>query len=195
MIRSIRLRTLAFALALITLVFPALSSGEPGKAKGPSNNAYIVRLIEAPVVAYDGTISGYRATRPAKGQKIDPNSGDVVRYSTYLDGRHNATLAAAGGGRKLYSYRYTFNGFAAELTEAQAQKLRSLPGVISVDKDVAVEMDTSTTPTFLGLDAWAAYGTSSAASKARARTSSSASSIRASGRRARALPTAMRPAS
>ena len=32
-----------------------------------------------------------------------------------------------------------FNGFAAELTQAQADKLRSMKGVLSVEKDVIVE--------------------------------------------------------
>ena len=62
-------------------------------------------------------------------------------------------LAAAGGGKKAYSYGYVFNGFAAELTEAQADKIRSMPGVLSVEKDVIVDVDTSSTPSFLGLDA------------------------------------------
>ena len=38
-----------------------------------SNDAYIVRLAEQPVVAYDGSIKGYKATKPRKGQKIDPD--------------------------------------------------------------------------------------------------------------------------
>ena len=56
----------------------------------------------------------------------------------YLTGRHDAVLAAAGGGKKVYSYGYVFNGFAAELTDAQADKLRSMPGVLSVEKDELV---------------------------------------------------------
>ena len=112
-----------------------------------------MRLAESPVTAYKGGIKGYPATKPAKGQKIDPTSSKVVNYMNYLSGRHDAVLAAAGGGRKAYSYGYVFNGFAAELTQAQADKLRSMKGVLSVEKDVIVDMDTSSTPSFLGLDA------------------------------------------
>ena len=50
-----------------------------GKSK--SNNAYIVQLLDKPVVAYDGGIAGLKATKPKKGQKIDPNSADVVKYA------------------------------------------------------------------------------------------------------------------
>jgi hypothetical protein len=106
MITRIRLRTLACALAILTIVVPALSVAEPAqpprpKAKAPSNSAYIVRLMEAPVVAYDGSISGYRATRAANGRKIDPNSPGVVRYAAFLASQHDAALASVGGGRKL----------------------------------------------------------------------------------------------
>jgi len=144
----------AFSVPTATLV--AAPSGEAGKsssAKAVSNKIYIVRLAESPVTAYAGGIKGYAATKPAAGNKIDPTSSKVVNYMGYLAGRHDAVLAAAGGGRKAYSYGYVFNGFAAELTRAQADKIRSMPGVMSVEKDVLVDVDTSTTPSFLGLDA------------------------------------------
>jgi hypothetical protein len=114
---------------------------------------YIVRLAENPVVAYTGGVAGLKATKPNKGQKIDPNSTDVVRYAAYLDGRHDSLLNGVGGGRKLYGYRYSFNGFAAELTAAQAAKLSATAGVLSVEADQQYEVDTSSTPGFLGLDA------------------------------------------
>ena len=122
-------------------------------AKTVTNKIYIVRLEESPITAYKGGIKGYAATKPAKGNKVDPNSAGVVNYKAYLEGRHDAVLAAAGGGKKTHSYGYVFNGFAAELTEAQADKLRSMKGVLSVEKDVLVDVDTSSTPAFLGLDA------------------------------------------
>jgi hypothetical protein len=116
-----------------------------------SNNVYIVRLAGSPVTAYKGGIKGYAATRPRAGQKIDPDSSKVVNYMNYLTARHDAVLAAVGGGKKHYSYGYVFNGFAADLTESQAARLRATSGVLSVEKDEALSLDTSTTPAFLGL--------------------------------------------
>jgi subtilisin family serine protease len=114
------------------------------------SDTYIVRLLEAPVVAYAGGVPGLKATAPAKGRKIDPNDNDVVRYVGHLDSRHDQVLGKVGG-RKVYDYRYAFNGFAADLTPAQAAALKSDPGVLSVEKTVEVTMDTATTPAFLGL--------------------------------------------
>ncbi|MEX2150064.1 MAG: S8 family serine peptidase [Steroidobacteraceae bacterium] len=116
-----------------------------------SNSVYIVRMEDAPVVAYDGKISGYSATRPKKGEKINPNNPNVGRYLEYLSQKHDGALQKVGGGKKHYSYGIVFNGFAAELTAAQAAELRSMKGVLSVEKDQIYQPDTSTTPDFLGL--------------------------------------------
>ncbi len=70
---------------------------------------------------------------------------------SYLAARQDSLLNGVGGGKKLYNYGYVFNGFAAELTEAQAQKLAQMPGVLAVTKDEIRKMDTASTPAFLGL--------------------------------------------
>lgn len=118
-----------------------------------SNNLYTVRLADLPAASYDGGIKGLAATKPRNGQKLDPNSPAVVEYKAYLEARQDAVLAAVGGGRKVYSYGYTYNGFAAELTDAQAQKLAQMPGVLGVIKDQFYDVDTATTIDFLGLTA------------------------------------------
>jgi subtilisin family serine protease len=120
-------------------------------AKRFTNNAYIVQLAELPVSAYAGGIKGLKATRPHRGQKIDPNSPAVVNYRSFLESRQQAVLDAAGGRDKLHSYGYVFNGFAADLTAEQVAKLESMPGVLAVTKDEFRSLDTATTPDFLGL--------------------------------------------
>jgi hypothetical protein len=132
-----------------------------GDANEPRSNLYIVQMIEDPVVAYQGDIPGYRATKPAKGTKINPADPAVVQYAAYLDSRHD-DLANGVGGRKVLDYRFTYNGFAAELSEAQAESLKTAPGVLAVSKDELQYAETSSTPHFLGLDApdglWAQLG-------------------------------------
>src|SRR5512135_2648283 len=114
-------------------------------ASSTANQLYIVRMAEDPVVAYRDGIAGLQATKPQKGQKVDPNDPKVVQYVQYLDGKHAAAVAAVGG-VKVHDYRFTFNGFSARLSPAQAQALAQVSGVLAVDQDVTVHADTSTTP-------------------------------------------------
>ncbi|KAG2554860.1 subtilisin-like protease SBT1.2 [Panicum virgatum] len=65
--------------------------------------------------------------------------------------------------RLLYSYHTVFDGFAAQLADAEAAALRALPGVASVRADRRVELHTTYSYRFLGLNfcaagAWARSG-------------------------------------
>jgi subtilisin family serine protease len=155
----------AFAALSVPVSAVVAAPAAPSKAAAKTkftNSTYIVRLAEMPVAAYDGSIKGLAATAPKQGQKIDPNSPAVVNYMSFLESRHAEVLASVGGGRKLYSYGYVFNGFAADLTPAQAEKLAATKGVVSVTKDEARALDTSSTPSFIGLTGddgfWATTG-------------------------------------
>ena len=128
---------------------PVLGNGKGRSAAG--NGAYIVQLADMPVSAYQGGIGGLQATKPKKGQKIDPNSPAVVSYMAHLAAQQDKAMAGVGASKKLYAYSYVFNGFAAELTSAQAEKLAQMPGVLAVTKDEPRKLDTSSTPAFLGL--------------------------------------------
>ena len=61
-------------------------------------------------------------------------------------------LSTRSAAHKIYDYTAVFNGFAAKLTEAQAAKLELAEGVLVVEKAQNFELDTSSTPAFLGLD-------------------------------------------
>lgn len=164
-----RLARNGLALAICLSIAPTFVSAAPGdgaaKAQGKAkitNSAYIVQLADQPVVSYSGGVRGYAATKPVKGQKINPNDPRVYSYMGYLVSRQDAALASVGGGKKLYNYGYAFSGFAAELTPAQAQKLKLTPGVLAVTKDEARELETATTPGFLGLSGAGGFWTNKA---------------------------------
>ncbi|HET7375415.1 MAG TPA: S8 family serine peptidase, partial [Anaerolineae bacterium] len=142
------------SMILVAVMPVAANQRETGVAQSQksSNGVYIVQMSDAPVVAYTGDINGYKATQPNNGQKIDPTSAVVINYVGYLDSKHTEALNRVGGGHKLYDYRYSFNGFAAQLTPDQAVKMSSVPGVLAVSADEIQTVDTSSTPHFLELD-------------------------------------------
>ena len=116
---------------------------------------YIVQMIEDPAVAYTGGIAGLAATRPAAGQRIDVDSTNVRAYRAYLQDRHDTALRAVGAdtSRKMYDYSVSFNGFAARMTGAEAAALAARSDVLSIWQDEKLQVDTITTPDFLGLTA------------------------------------------
>ena len=58
-----------------------------------AKDVYIVQMIDPPAVAYESGIAGLNATKPAKGEKIDPGSADVKKYAGYLNGRHDKAIS------------------------------------------------------------------------------------------------------
>ena len=137
---------LAVAVGLLAMV---LSAG----AQTLAHKTYIVQLTDAPAATYAGTISGLASTRPATGVKFDATAGGVRAYVNYLHVRQANTLAGIPGAKVLHQYKLAFNGFAARLTDAQAEALKNSGGVLSVTVSQARKLDTTRTPGFLGLSA------------------------------------------
>jgi hypothetical protein len=122
---------------------------------------YIVMLEDDPVVAYDGDIAGLPATKPGKGQKVDPNSAAVKRYQSYLNGKHDAALAAVGveSSAKVYDYTVSFNGFSATMTGLDAIALSKQAGVLAVWENEMRQPTTDRSPEYLDMDSiWATFG-------------------------------------
>ncbi len=116
------------------------------------SQTYIVQMLDNPVVAYEGGTGNLKATAPKDNKKIDPNSNKVKSYVGYLVGTHDAALNAVGG-QKVYDYVYSYNGFAADLTGAQASALQGRSDVLAVSADYVMQLDTISTRDFLGLSA------------------------------------------
>src|SRR5690349_10517794 len=116
-------------LAVVVLALPASGLGTQ-----ESTSMYIVQLVQAPVAGYAGGVDGYAATKPGKGKKVDVSSVGAQKYAGYLRSAHDNALRKVGGGDKVYDYTTVFNGFAAPLTDGQAEKLRGADGVLTVEK-------------------------------------------------------------
>ena len=116
-------------------------------------STYIIRMDGDPVVAYDGGVAGIPATKPGNGQKVNPNDRNVQRYITHLKQEHNRALRSVGvrTNAKFYDYFFSYNGFSATLTPAQAAALASVAGVVSVSPEEIRQVETDNSPDFLGL--------------------------------------------
>jgi subtilisin family serine protease len=153
-----RRRPTVIAVSVIAAGATALGLTTAGSAQAEQQLAdttqlYVVQVAGDPVASYDGDIAGLAATRPAKGKKLDADSAAANAYRNYLNGKHRDVLdrSSIAESKKIRDLSTTFNGFTARLTEAEARQLEHTKGVTNVWKNEIVEVDTITTPTFLGL--------------------------------------------
>lgn len=140
-------------LAPIVMLIAVLSMIVPVAAREAESSVYVVIMAAAPVVAYDGDVAGLPATKPGKGEKVNPNSAHVKQYEKFLEREHNQALEAVGvsPSTKLHDYTISLNGFAVQLTPEQVDDMARQPGVALVLPDVMRYPTTDSAPTFLGL--------------------------------------------
>lgn len=144
---------------------PAVSTDRQEPAGTPITRdagRYVVVMKAAPAASYDGSNSRFAATRSRGGAQFRADSSAARAYTSYLR-RSQDALAERVGVKPYDHYTIALNGFAADLTAAQASRLAADKSVLLLTKDTLRKKDTWNTPTFLGLDGrggqWAAKGT------------------------------------
>src|SRR5687768_12626405 len=95
------------------------SAGSTVVGSAYTDGRYIITFVDDAVASYDGYETGFRATRPQPGRKLNPDSPAVQRWQQHLIAKHNGALGRVGAG-KIYDYTITNNGVAAYLTAKQA---------------------------------------------------------------------------
>lgn len=130
-----------------------ISAAPHPRADASASALYVVLADAAPLASYAGGSPGFAATHPARGRKLDSRSSNARAYARHLVDSHDRVLRAAAvpPAAKRTDYTIAFNGFAANLTAAQADRLAGMPGVRAVWKDEVRAAATTTTPDFLGL--------------------------------------------
>ena len=128
-----------------------LLAGLSTSAFAQSRSTYIVQLAAEPVASYAGTVPGYSATLPAPGTRLNSRSAAAMAYKGYLDAQQTSVTSLIAGAPIVARYSTVYNGFAARLTAAEVQALKSSPLVVDVFADEARKLETISTPAFLGL--------------------------------------------
>lgn len=128
------LLVLAMVLSISTSASAQVSTSPSAKS---DTKSYVVVLANDPIVAYNGDIPNYQATRPGKGEKVNPNSAHVRKYEKFLEKNHNDSLASAGvsTSTKVHDYTFALNGYSALLTEDEVKAIKAQPGVVMVIED------------------------------------------------------------
>ena len=132
-LRIVTASTLIFAAAAMA-VFAAKPRSSGVGSDTLNNGVYIVQMMLPRPSLIPATSLATRH-KAEQGEKIDPLAANTVRYVGYLKGKHDEALQKVRGGAKIYDYAFSFNGFAAKLTEKQAAALAKQADVLAVTKD------------------------------------------------------------
>jgi subtilisin family serine protease len=133
----------------VLLMLSAVASSAFADAE---RHSYIVQLTDKPVATYTGQVAGLAATMPPQGQRLNVDAADVQAYISYLDSKQSAVINTVSAAEITHKYDVVFNGFAAMLTDDEVRALKKNSGVAAITADSIMQLDTSYTPTFLGLD-------------------------------------------
>src|SRR5262245_19305952 len=135
----------AIAAGSIALATMSNAASSPTNASSYKDGRYIVTFADDPAAIYDGYQSGFAATKPAAGQKFNPNSAAAKNWRANLTSKHDAALARVGAS-KIYDYTVTNNGVATNLTGAQAAALSKTSGIVGLELDKMSKLDTTESP-------------------------------------------------
>ncbi|WP_198147942.1 S8 family serine peptidase [Microbacterium sp. XT11] len=121
----------------------------PAPVEGTSGH-YIVVMKADPLASYTGDVKGLKATKPAEGQQLETQSQESQRYLKHLQ-TEQKDIAAQVGVTPDATYQVVLNGFSAQLSGEQVDKLRASKDVYGVYPDEIRHPDAQTSTDFLGL--------------------------------------------
>ena len=163
-LRAFTLASLALAaLVTSTLSVPlAASAASSTSTTSPSSSAltpttykdgrYIITLRDEPAASYKGGVDGLKATAPKGSRTFSTNAASTVDYTKYLTSQQKK-VADSIKVTAVTNYTVTTNGFAADLTAKQAQKLAADTRVAQViPNEILHVTDAGTSTGFLGLE-------------------------------------------
>jgi len=130
---------------------------------------FIVQLESAPVATYDGSLSGYAATKAPKANLLVTTKGlstankTVQKYQQFLLNSQQkvVSLAKSAGANLELKKQYTLatNAMLVEMTQDDAEILAMQPGIKKITLHRILPLRTDRGPVFIGADKlWTASG-------------------------------------
>jgi subtilisin family serine protease len=175
--KSNRLRpnrlSLTIAAAVSAACFGGIAAAYAGETSGAGpavsthgsphfdSGNYIVRLSEPALAGYHGGTSGLAAPARTGGQghnRLDVHAASSKKYVDHLKTQQGAALQAINKklGRNVHvsrSYQHAFNGLAVKVSEDEAKRIATLPGVTAVTKAKLYQAQTDSGPQWIGAPA------------------------------------------
>jgi hypothetical protein len=129
-----------------------------------ATSPYLVRFEEPALAPYNSSLTAAPGgpgaaipqTKSANGRtRLDVRSAQASAYAGYLQGRQDRHLADIAGalGRTptaVHAMRHALNAVVLQLSAQDAQRLARVAGVVAVEAERELPMDTDIAPAFIG---------------------------------------------
>jgi hypothetical protein len=157
-----RLPVLAAAAVLVC----AAEIGNSARASDDSTSRYVVRFEEPALAAYNRSLLAAQvdagAVIPHKTSaggrtRLDVRSAQAAAYDGYLQGRQNRHLtdiaiALGHAATAVHAMRHAVNAVVLELSPPEAQRLARVAGVVAVEPEHQLTLQTDVAPAFIGAE-------------------------------------------
>ncbi|MDQ7049457.1 MAG: S8 family serine peptidase [Enterobacterales bacterium] len=161
--RKFQLILLIISLLLVTTTISAKQRQSSVLQFSSAKQTFLVQLNDQPVTLYQGGIKGLSATHLSKNQQLNPINGQrkldttsqaTGAYKQYLAQKQSSLVEKISKQLKRrinlkYQYKMVLNGFAIELTPQEAQQLKQLPQIKSIEADRTLKVHTDRGPIFI----------------------------------------------
>ncbi|TDR16356.1 S8 family serine peptidase [Marinicella litoralis] len=121
---------------------------------------YVVKFHEDGLLTYQGGVNKLAATAPKKqgsSAKFLAKSAEALAYSAYLkdvktERMNEISQVLSREAKSMYHYKAVYHGVMMELTATEAQQLRSLNNIKSVEQEPVHFLDTERGPRWINAD-------------------------------------------
>lgn len=135
--------------ALICSGFASANTTDLSQKNSSLAKTYIVQLKDKPLATHRQTRPAFALTEAHK--KIDPNSPNYRKHANKLSEQRRQAIALVPNAKKIHDYKIAFNGFAAQMSESDLERLKNHKDVLKIWEDKRLKLQTNSTPSFLGL--------------------------------------------
>ncbi len=135
-----------------------------------TSNIYIIGFVEPPLGRYNGENARFTAPPRLPGGRLDVRAPQAVAYVAHLEALQTDRLVEASKllGRDIdaeMSFKHAYNGVVLRLTESEAARIGTLPGVERVEPYAEYPLDTDNGPLLIGAPSiWSGSSTPTGAS-------------------------------
>lgn len=117
------------------LPIQAIIKNDDGQSSVTVDNGYaFIQFGDAPIASYEGSISGFASTKPAKGKKVDLQSSAVKKYGNRLEAQRTNYKKWLTKNfpqvEVVTEYDVTFNGIGIKLNGASLKDVSRGPGAV-----------------------------------------------------------------